>query len=236
MGQIKKRGGIWWVRYYRDGRRFEESARSEKRDDAVRLLRVREGDVASGLPVTPKIGRLRFDEAAEDVLNDYRVNGKRSLPDIECRIRRHLAPSFGGRRMTTITTADVRAYILRRQTDSIIARKARTTVLRDGSVCNVPEERRPVSTGEITRELTALKRIFRLALQAGKLLAVPHIPLRENNVRTGFFEPDQLRDVLRHKTRSVFERYNIVSAGDLRQAALMIDGKTPGATRRTARE
>ena len=23
MGQIQKRGRIWWVRYYRDGRRFE---------------------------------------------------------------------------------------------------------------------------------------------------------------------------------------------------------------------
>jgi hypothetical protein len=145
MGQLKKRGGIWWIRYYRDGRRFEESARSEKRDDALRLLKVREGGVARGLPVTPKIGRLRFDE---DALNDYRVNGKRSLPDIECRIRRHLAPFFGGRRMTTITTADVRTYILRRQADSIVAREART-VTRDGSVYNVTEERRPVSTGEI---------------------------------------------------------------------------------------
>ena len=38
--------------------------------------------------------------------------------------------------------------------------------------------------------------MFRLAVQAGKLLHTPHIPmLRENNVRTGFFERDEFEDV-----------------------------------------
>ena len=41
--------------------------------------------------------------------------------------------------------------------------------------------------------------MFSLAIQAGKLLYKPHIPLlREDNVRTGFFEPDQFRCVLGH--------------------------------------
>lgn len=30
MGQLRKRGDIWWIRYYRNGRRYEESARTEK--------------------------------------------------------------------------------------------------------------------------------------------------------------------------------------------------------------
>ena len=46
------------------------------------------------------------------------------------------------------------------------------------------------SNGEINRELTALKHMFSLALEAGKLLAKPYIPmLREDNIRKGFFEP-----------------------------------------------
>jgi integrase len=64
----------------------------------------------------------------------------------------------------------------------------------------VPEQRRTVpgiSNAEINRELTILKRMFSLAMQAGKLLHKPHIPLlRENNTRTGFFEPDQFASVL----------------------------------------
>jgi hypothetical protein len=56
-------------------------------------------------------------------------------------------------------------------------------------VRHVPERTRTidsVSTGEINRELTTLKRIFSLAMKAGKLLHRPCIPmLKENNVPTG---------------------------------------------------
>jgi integrase len=48
----------------------------------------------------------------------------------------------------------------------------------------------------INRELAAFKRIFSLAIQAGKLLHRPHIPmLRENNTRTGFFERHEFEAV-----------------------------------------
>jgi hypothetical protein len=61
-----------------------------------------------------------------------------------------------------------------------------------------PEQTKVVSNGETNRELTTLKRMFTLAIQAGKLLHKPYIPLlREDNVRKGFFEPDQLNEVLR---------------------------------------
>jgi integrase len=65
-----------------------------------------------------------------------------------------------------------------------------------------PERTRPiegVSNAEINRELTLLKRIFTLAIQAGKLFHRPHIPLLlEDNTRTGFFEPEQFESVRAH--------------------------------------
>ncbi|MCC7177053.1 MAG: site-specific integrase [Acidobacteria bacterium] len=202
MGEIRQRGRIWWIRYYRSGRRYEESSGSTKKGDARDLLRRREGAVADGIPVTPKIGRIRFEEAAADVINDYRVNRKRSLDEVERRIDKHLLPYFGGRRLATITTVDVRAYVAQRQAEREVVRKAYALTLRDGTVRRMPEQRRAVSgvsNGEINRELTILKRIFRLAVQSGKLLHVPYIPLlREDNVRTGFFEPDQFASVLAH--------------------------------------
>jgi hypothetical protein len=169
--KVRHQSKIWWVRYYRNGRRHEESSGSTKKGEAERLLRMREGDVAKGLPVTAKIGQLRFGDAAADVVTDYRVNGKRSLADVERRIKLHLEPYFGGRRMAAITTADVRAYTAHRQ---------------DAGATNAT----------INRELAILKRAYRLAAQAGMVLNRPHIPmLDEDNVRGGFFERDAFEDV-----------------------------------------
>ena len=110
MGTIYRRGETYWIQYFRSGKRYRESTGSEKETDAKRLLRLREGDIERGLPVTPRVGRLTFDEAATDLRNDYTVNGRKSLRDAECRIEVAPAPVFGGRRMAGITTADVNAF------------------------------------------------------------------------------------------------------------------------------
>ena len=200
MGELKRRGQIWWIRYYKNGRRHEESSGSTKEGEAKSLLRLREGDIERGVAITPRVGRIRFDEAVADVLNDYRTNRKRSLDDVERRIEKHLKPFFGNRRMASVTTADIREYIASRQKETTVARKAYSFTARDGTARHVPEQRRTiagVSNGEINRELTALKRMFNLAIQAGKLLQKPHIPLlKEDNVRVGFFERDQFLAVL----------------------------------------
>ena len=119
-------------------------------------------------------------------------NNRRSPVKLEARIKLHLEPFFRGRRMANITTADMRAYVAKRKAETVLVR----TIRGDGGPV---EERRPVSNATINRELTALKRMFSLAVQGGKLLHKPHIPmLREDNVRTGFFEREQYQAVVRH--------------------------------------
>lgn len=165
MGQLRKRGGVWWIRYYRNGKRLEESAGTSKHDEARDLLRTREGDISKGVPITAKSTRLTFDDAAKDVVTDYTVNAKRSTSNVERRITLHLTPYFGGRRLSTITTADLRAFAGER--------------LKAGA-----------SPAEINRELAIVRRAFRLAVADDKYHGrVPKMPmLHEHNTRVGFFD------------------------------------------------
>ena len=179
MGELRLRGRIWWMRYYRNGKRYEESARTTKKTEAERLLKLREGDVAKGVPISPQIGRLTFDEAAADLLTEYRVNGRRSIGGVTRRVEKGLRPFFGGRRMADLTTAHVRAFVAERQKAGI-------------------------ANATINRELAALKRAFTLAVRAGKLLTKPHIEmLREDNARQGFFEREHFEAVRRNLPATV---------------------------------
>jgi integrase len=46
---------------------------------------------------------------------------------------------------------------------------------------------------DVNRELAALRRSFRLAVRAGRLVQCPHVPmLQERNTRRGFLDPDQI--------------------------------------------
>jgi integrase len=202
MGELRKRGDVWWIRYYRNGKRHEESSHSDKKEVARDLLRRREGAIADGVPVTAKINRFRFEDAANDLITEYRVNKRQSLDELERRIEKHLKPFFGGWRMASITTPNIRTYIAERQSATEVTKKAYTITRKDGTTITVPEQRwstAGVSNAEINRELTILKRMFTLATQAGKVLRPPHIPmLEERNTRNGFFELEMIQDVIAH--------------------------------------
>jgi integrase len=165
MGQIRKRGGVYWIRYYRNGQRLEESAGSGKYDDARNLLRDREGDISKGVPISATSTRLTFDTAAADVVTDYTVNQKRSTAEVERRIKLHLTPYFKGRKLSSITSSDLRAFTAQR-----LEAKA--------------------SAAEINRELAIVRRAFRLAAADDKYHGrIPKFPmLQERNTRTGFFD------------------------------------------------
>jgi integrase len=167
-GHIYKRGNIYWIKYYRGGKPYYESTKSEKEADAKRLLRRRLGQIAEGRFLGLRPERVKFEDLAHDFLNDYRINGKRSLDKTQRSVR-HLQSFFGGMRAVDITTDQVRFYTGDRQDIG-------------------------VSNAEVNRELAALKRMFNLALQQSppKVPQKPYIPmLQERNVRKGFFEHEE---------------------------------------------
>jgi integrase len=175
MGQVRKRGGVYWIRYYRNGQRIEESAQTGKYDEARDLLKGREGDISKGVPITATSTKLTFDDAAKDVVNDYTVNGKKSKAWVQRRIDKHLTPAFGGRRLSAITTPDLRAFAAQR--------------LAAGA-----------SPAEVNRELAIVRRAFRLAIADDKYHGrMPKFPMmQERKTRQGFFDDAMFATVRDH--------------------------------------
>ncbi len=76
MGSVssRERSPYLWIKYHQHGRPVRESTGTKNETVARRMLRAREGDVERGIPIDPKIGRVTFHEAAEDMLNDCKAN------------------------------------------------------------------------------------------------------------------------------------------------------------------
>ena len=159
---------IWYIAYETaDGWR-NESSRSKHKVDAQRLLRDRMGAVDRKQINTR--GFL-FDDAAKAAISEYKVHKRRSLNVFERRITKHLTPVFAGRELSEITTPAIREFITARQ---------------DAGASN----------GEINRELDCLSKMFKLAIQDGKLFVRPHIPkLKEASARKGFVTPQEYNAV-----------------------------------------
>jgi integrase len=176
MGTIYKRGKTYWIQYYNNGKKYNESSKSHKKMVAVQLLKKREGEVSQGKLPGVHFDKVTFTELADEFLDDYIINRKKSLVRAQQSIN-HLNRKFEHFSVPAITTPKIKEYIKER--------------LDEGA-----------ANGTINRELAALKRLLNLGAQQTppKVDRVPYIPmLEENNTRKGFFEHEQyiaLREAL----------------------------------------
>ena len=167
----------WWIRYSRGGKQFRESAKTNNYAEAERMLKRRQGEIATGAFTGLAPERIRISRLLQEMLDDMRANGRRSYGSAEGGVRLHLVPFMGNIRVAEFSSNLVKAYKAKRQ-----AEKA--------------------ANATINRELGLLKRAFNLGYRAEPPLVakVPYIArLPERNVRTGFLEHEQykrLRDAI----------------------------------------
>jgi integrase len=172
-GEVQE-SAIWWAKYYVHGRPRRESTETADYAEAKDFLKKREGETASGVPIPRSAGRVTLAELAADVVNDYQVNEFRSIKSLRIGIDKHILPALGHLRASRIRPAEIKAYIVRRQAED-------------------------ASNATINRELSMIKRAFSLGIQSEKIHSKPRISmLKENNVRKGFFDREQLDSVVKH--------------------------------------
>ncbi|MEW6325755.1 MAG: tyrosine-type recombinase/integrase [Nitrospirota bacterium] len=164
---------IWWVQYRAHGKTIRESTGTDNDKAARDFLKERLGP----RPVSSaEAKRVTLSDLLGQVLTDYRVNGKRSLPKAERNVKQ-LRDFFGEIKAQDVTTARIRDFIAHRQ----------------------GAKRKKISNATINRELACLKRAYSLAVREERLDRRPYVPmLAEQNVRKGFFEDAELAKVLSH--------------------------------------
>jgi integrase len=163
----------WVIVYRSNGRRVWENTGTTDEREAKRLLKEREGRVAVGAPLLPRVDKVRWEEAAADLREFYETTGKRDLTEYDYRVA-HLTRYFAGRRIASIRHQDVTAYTKHRHAQG-------------------------VTHSTIRRELGTLGRLLRLAYKNEKLVRLPVIDKPdEGPARAGFFEVPQYEAVRRH--------------------------------------
>ena len=169
---------LWYIRYQDpSGRRISESSRSEKVTVARNLLKQRLAEVQLDTYIDRVKRRATVDQLYMALLADYRNNGAAILEGSEQRWNKRLKQHFAGRPAISITTEYLNRYV---------------------DWCR---DEAGLSNATINRDLAALRRAFRLAVEARQIPSVPKFPRpKEAPPRSGFVEQPQYAALAREAT------------------------------------
>lgn len=166
-GHIYLRGRTWWLKFYRHGSPVFESSHSQSESVARGLLRKRLR--GQGLASEE---RVTYEDLEAGILQDYQLRGYRSIGDLSNVRLNHVRKFFRGQRAVDLTTPRFRQYALTRQ-------------------------KQGAASATINRELSVLRRMFKIAVQDRTLSQIPHFPmLEEGGAREVFITPAEFTAIM----------------------------------------
>ena len=155
----------YWMMWNYLGKLHRQSTKTSKKRDAQKVARAKELMIINGFTGHENTATT-FEDLVEWFLNDMEVNKRKSIRRAKNSVD-NLSKSFAGKRVLEIKEDDIEEYIKKRLSDG---RKNAT----------------------INRELSALRRMFRIAVEKKKIVQPPNIKLlEEDNVRSDFLEHDE---------------------------------------------
>ncbi len=170
LGQVYQRGRVWWICYWHRGRRLRESSQSENRADALTLLKTRLGEVGKRRVAPADEAKVLVSDLLDTLSDAYRNDGRRTVETLKYRLA-PLREAFARDRAVDLSGARIERYKLDRRAAG----------------------KQPAT---INRELAALRRAFRLAVEQERITRTPVIKLLpEHNERQGFIEPGTFETV-----------------------------------------
>jgi len=168
-----RRTKVFYLRFFVHGKRITLPAETEDYDEAVDTLRQKTANVSRQAQYSEHSERVRMDQLFDLVLENYRLQERRSTYDVERKIESRLRPYFGRMKAQDVTSQAIRRY----------------------SSSRLREKPRPENS-TVNRELAYVRRALKLGeIQDPPLvLRVPHFEmLPEDNVRDGMLTHEKYR-------------------------------------------
>jgi integrase len=174
-GRLFLRGSTWWCQYYSHGSQIRVSTGQIDEKKAARFLQKKIGAIANGIQEDSR--SLRYETIRDAYLDDYAVNGKKSLRH-DCEGRAYLEsvkrldPFFAGCRAVDISSDLMRQFQRELQAEGY-------------------------ANGSINRSLASLRKMFTLAQRDGRLHNLPYFPmLPESKPRQGTLPQEKYVELL----------------------------------------
>jgi hypothetical protein len=163
-GSIYLRGDTYWIKYYRNGRPYRESAKTDNPDKALRFLKYKLSQLDSNRFVEPKLQRVLVRDLYKPFLANLGEMGRKDVVRVQRRWENHLEPVFGDGRVANLTGSALSQYAADRRQDG-------------------------ASNATVNRELAILARMLHLGYKADPqtVTRIPPFPkLQESTPRQGF--------------------------------------------------